>query len=256
MPEGTPDGGVGVSIRLDDRVHWLALGDVIGRHHRCALVLEDDRISEAHAMLSLRGAGLHLLNLRGGLRALGRPVHDPQLSIGTRLEIAAGLELEVGDVALPDRLWVLTGPGLDTPLERRCSLVLAPRPHLVAGTRPRAVASFWFDGRRWYRAGDGPLADGAPVVRGDVHALQITGVAVRILHELAEIRAPVDWLTVARMVWPEGDEHQLRRRWDKTLSRLRVQLRQAAVRDDLIRPSGRGLVELVVNTGDEVRCRG
>ena len=61
-------------VRLKDPdgvVHELSHGDIIGRVWSAALHLDDARISEAHAMVSLRGQELKLLALRG-MFALGR----------------------------------------------------------------------------------------------------------------------------------------------------------------------------------------
>ena len=54
-----------VSLQLPDgSIHELGHGDLIGRLWTAALHLDDGRISEAHAMISLRGSELHLLALR------------------------------------------------------------------------------------------------------------------------------------------------------------------------------------------------
>jgi pSer/pThr/pTyr-binding forkhead associated (FHA) protein len=46
-----------VRLRLPDgSTTTLAPGDIIGRMASAALVLDDGRVSEAHAMVSLRGA--------------------------------------------------------------------------------------------------------------------------------------------------------------------------------------------------------
>ena len=44
----------------DGQRHRVPHGGVIGRLSGAALVLRDPRVSEAHAMVSLRGGALHL----------------------------------------------------------------------------------------------------------------------------------------------------------------------------------------------------
>ena len=47
-------------------------------------------------------------------------------------------------------------------------------------------------------------------------------------------------------------EAQLRQRWDQLLTRMRMKLREAGLRSDLIRSARPGLVELVLGPGDKV----
>lgn len=273
-------------------------GDVIGRHHACALNIADERVSEAHALLSLRGAFLHLLTLRGGMRVDGTPVRDPRLALGARIELAPQLFVPVVDLVLPDAILAVVGPGIDSVLSRSASLVLAPTPRIVPGADAQAVGRFWNDGRQWFfqhgdacdavhsgaelsvpgwqgrieertlgavsteptRQTERPLRietrfATAHIYSGPVRSLTVGGVPARILHELAEFEGPVDWRLVARAVWPTGDEHKVRRRWDAALSRLRASLREAGVRDDLVHADGCGQIELLTYPGDEVDCR-
>ena len=53
-----------VVVELDGDRHVLGVGDLIGRLPSAALVVDDPRVSEAHAIVSLRRAALHLLALR------------------------------------------------------------------------------------------------------------------------------------------------------------------------------------------------
>lgn len=64
------------SVRLLDpagREHDVVHGDVVGRLWTAALQLDDGRVSEAHAMVSLREGQLQLLPLRGALAVGGTP---------------------------------------------------------------------------------------------------------------------------------------------------------------------------------------
>lgn len=153
-------------------LHQVRPGDLLGRHWRCALQLPDQRISEAHAQVSLRGGDLRLLGLRGAIAIDGKLVRDPILEAGLTFELAPGMAFTVRDVHLPQRLVALSGPELHTTLlSGTCSLFLSPRPRLVAGHHPQAVGWFFDDGERWFwthgtSAPVGPLAVGDPVSAG------------------------------------------------------------------------------------------
>jgi len=62
----------------------LEPGDIVGRMPRCDLRIEDPRISEAHALVSLRGPTLKLLVLRGRISVGGKTVTEVALSAGQR----------------------------------------------------------------------------------------------------------------------------------------------------------------------------
>lgn len=156
-------------LRLPTGGHCqLHPGDQIGRHTRCALQLTDQRVSEAHAMLAMRGGDLRLLGLRGGLAIDGRIVRDPILEPGLTIELAPGLAVEIREVSLPRRVLAVRGPGLRlTQLGGTMSLFLTPRCELVNGYRPEAVAWLHDDGEHWFCSTadgiQGPLHAGAPL---------------------------------------------------------------------------------------------
>jgi len=86
--------------------------------------------------------------------------------------------------------------------------------------------------------------------------LVITGKQAQLITELALAGVPMEWATVARELWPRSDDdHQLRKRLDAVLSRLRRKLVQHAYRSDLVSPSGRGLLELRLGPRDRVSDR-
>lgn len=98
--------------------------------------------------------------------------------------------------------------------------------------------------------------DSVHIHREGEPAVVLAGVAARLLSELVAFDGPVEWETLAREVWTDGAEPaQLRRKWDVSLARLRRKLRDAKVRDDLIRSDGTGLVELVRYPGDTIEDR-
>ena len=86
-----PDGG-----RRD-----LGPGDIIGRMPTAALVLDDARVSEAHALITLRAGELRLLPLRGRCAVDGELVNEATLEPDMVIEPAPGLELLIEDVHLP-----------------------------------------------------------------------------------------------------------------------------------------------------------
>jgi hypothetical protein len=140
-----------VRFRLaDGAVFDLLPGDLVGRSWSAGLPLDDARVSEAHAMVSLRGGELKLLALRGRFAVEGRPVTELTLAAGQRVELARDLWLSVESVELPDEVLGLEGDGLARQvLAPVCSLLVAPRPALLAGYRGEAPAHIWSTGDGW-----------------------------------------------------------------------------------------------------------
>lgn len=138
-------------IRLSDgTVETLFAGDLIGRTWAAALRLDDPDISEAHAMLSLRGERLWLLALRRRFRVDGEAREAIALSEGTRIQLAPRILMQVEQVHLPERVLGLEGDGLTRQvLIGTSSLVEDPRPRLVPGRQEGAVAVFWLTDDRW-----------------------------------------------------------------------------------------------------------
>lgn len=129
----------------------LAHGALIGRLRRCELFLDDARLSEAHALVSLRGDGLQLLPLRGRLLVDGAPVSEVRLVPGARVELARGVALEVLEVVLPEDVLALSldgGPPLV--LAGTASLVAeGPRLSLRSGWVADALATLWNTEGAW-----------------------------------------------------------------------------------------------------------
>ena len=104
-----------VRFRLPDgREHDLHPGDFVGRSSSAALYIDDARISEAHALVSLRGRELRFLQLRGRFALDGQQLGELTLREGLLIELAQGLTLEVLRVQLPPTLLALKGEGLPT----------------------------------------------------------------------------------------------------------------------------------------------
>jgi hypothetical protein len=152
----------------DGSEHSLGPGDLIGRLWSCALCLDDGRVSEAHALVSGRGDELRLLALRGRFAVDGAPVVDATLHAGQVITLAAGLDLRVRHVYLPDAVLGVEGPGV--PRQAIVGVTSVKRAfdglRLVPGHVTDADAHVWSTGEAWHAA----LAGGAPaaVDAGDV----------------------------------------------------------------------------------------
>ncbi len=153
------------------REFHLSHGDLIGRLASAALPLDDGRVSEAHAMISLREGQLQILALRGGLLVEGDRVTHRPLSPGLVLTLAPGVDLTVVEVWVPHSVLGVEGDrGAVQALPRQilpgvASLFADPHLRLVRGWRDGAPAYVWNDGERFklrtasgvveLRAGDG-----------------------------------------------------------------------------------------------------
>lgn len=128
----------------------LYAGDMIGRTWSAALRIDDPEISEAHAMLSLRGEQLWLLALRRRFVVEGRTTDAVALSPGQSIRLASQVELQVEAVELPATVLGLRGPGLPAQaLPGACSLDFDPHARLVPGFQATAEAHFWMTGSDW-----------------------------------------------------------------------------------------------------------
>lgn len=183
-----------VLLRLPDgSLAQLRPGDLIGRLWTSAIAIQDDRISEAHAMVSVRGSDLRLLCLRGGVAIDGSLVEDPILEPGLRFELAPGIAFSVVEVRLPTHSLAIRGPGLQArALTGVCSLLLESVPRLVPGHRAGSAAWFFDDGHAWFmRCGEdltGPLRPGDTITlpgwSGEVVMKALTGGPATVRQEV------------------------------------------------------------------------
>ncbi|NOY25286.1 MAG: FHA domain-containing protein [Oligoflexia bacterium] len=165
----------GASVRLSP-------GDIIGRHRNAALCLDDPRISEMHAYVSLRSGGLCLLALRGGLRMSGLPAQEARIEPGLRVAVAPDLELLVEHVELPPRVLGVAGLGrqvevLQAPIN---SLIDDKGPTLVPSWIPTGLAWIWSDGEGWRaRVGTQPIVElgEGSVLQAGTHRLSFVSLA-------------------------------------------------------------------------------
>ncbi|HRE88195.1 MAG TPA: FHA domain-containing protein [Myxococcota bacterium] len=164
-----------VVFRLPDGARAsLTHGDLIGRLETAALHLDDPRVSEAHAMVSLRGAVMKLLALRGRIAVDGFPLRDVELRQGLVVQLAEDFALLVERVVLPDEVVGLVVDG--APLRVVTSVWSVLAGGVKVGYLPEAAAWVWPTGptltlRR--RGGDDELLEvGAE--------LAVEGVALRV----------------------------------------------------------------------------
>lgn len=280
-------------------------GGLLGRLPGAALQLDDPLISEAHALVSLRGRRLKLLSLRGHMEVDGKRTPEVVLEKGQRILLAQGVAIEVDAVILPSHVVALTGLGPE-PEELSAanySIITRPPPglpELVAAYNANAAAHIYSTTEGWririqsrapepVEAGCSWNIDGVtvgviaiPIARagaqstifaGRIYAplrivaryesvhmelsgaptVVITGVPARILSEMVSFGAPVSWEVVAAEVWRgETDRQALRQNWDRNLRTLRAKLRAGGLREDLVRPDGKGNVELYLLPDDIV----
>jgi hypothetical protein len=164
------------TFRLPDGTcRTLAAGDLVGRLWSAALQIDDPRVSEGHAMLSLRGGDLWLLALRRRLAIGGKSVAEVRLATGQRIALAQGLELVVEAVELPDTALAIEAPGLPTTvLPGVCSLRVHPQIQLFSRHEPGAPCLLWDTCDGWRRAQDGVTTT---LTEGDTW--QVEGVTFR-----------------------------------------------------------------------------
>lgn len=174
----------------------LAVGDLIGRSWNAKLRLADPRVSEAHAMVSLRGSALKLLALRGRFMVEQRTLQEVDLEPGLIVWLTPDVHLEVLATARPDAVLAIEGDGLARHVLGGVSaLRVAPRPTLTPGYSADADALLWHDGLGWVlRLGPD---DDRPLVAGDTWVLAdrtFRAVAVAVEHagQDATLGRPLD----------------------------------------------------------------
>ncbi len=129
--------------------HVVGHGDLIGRTPTAAVVIDDPRVSEAHAMVSLRKGELHLLSLRRMVKVGGAPVADVVLAPGLVIELADEVVVTVAEVVTPRAVLGLTLPsGEVLVLPQVASLTTAPV-RLHSKLLPDAPAAIWSTGDEW-----------------------------------------------------------------------------------------------------------
>lgn len=135
----------------------LVPGDFVGRSTAAALQLDDGRVSEAHAMVSLREGQLLLLPLRGGLALAGEPVTSVVLRPGLVVDLADGVSLTAVEVHLPTEVLGVEGDGVPRQMLPAVASVLVAdgRLRITNGWRGDGAAQVWStgEGHRLHVAG-------------------------------------------------------------------------------------------------------
>ena len=297
-----------IYVPLKQSVVAVHPGHFVGRLATAAIHVPDPRISEAHALVSLRGNRLKLLALRGKLRVDDEVTDSVLLEQGRRIALAEGIELFVEDVFIPVSTLMLCG------VEQGPVELVATTYSLVPGAGPRlrlvpeyvdgAPAHLWFSADALSisraRGEPEPIVIGRPytiegvtlqVIRlplsgtsdtvgstaftpdrkaerslvvtaryTSVHihcngaTIVINGRPANLLSELVRFGGkPVPWEVAARELWGAApDRMSLRQNLDRTLQRLRERLREANLREDLVKLDGTGNIELVIHPVDRI----
>lgn len=129
----------------------LVPGDYVGRSPRARLQAGDPHVSEAHALVSLRGGSLRLLALRGRLRLGSAFVNEVELRPGVCVELAPGVTATCEGVQLPPRVMAIDVEGLgEVPLTGTTSIQRGPPPRVVSGVVDGAIAVLWRKGHQWF----------------------------------------------------------------------------------------------------------
>ena len=164
----------------DGSIAELAHGDLIGRLGTAALHLDDARISEAHAMISLRGEELKLLALRGRFAVGNKPLSGLTLAEGQRISFARGLTLTVEEVVLPDEVIALSVGGKPQILLGATAILIdGDGLRMQAGYREGAAALVWNRDERWRISIPGqPARDLIPGETHTVAGSPVTAVAL------------------------------------------------------------------------------
>ncbi len=129
--------------------HVVGHGDLIGRTPTAAVVIDDPRVSEAHAIISLRKGELHVIALRRLVIANGKPVEECVLSPGLTLTIVDEIMLTVERVEAPRMVLALTLPSGETQLLSQVASVTTTPPRLHGKLLQEARAVIWSTGERW-----------------------------------------------------------------------------------------------------------
>lgn len=128
----------------------LGHGDLIGRLVTARLAIDDPRVSEAHALVSLRRGELVLLSLRRMFSVRGKPESEAILTEGMEIELAPDLVLTVEEVRRPDAVLAIESPTLGRrALPGLTSLSAGPPLTLATRFEPEAQAHVWWNGDGW-----------------------------------------------------------------------------------------------------------
>lgn len=145
-------------VRGDGARFEVGPGAIIGRLTHADIPIPDPRVSEAHALLSLRAEAFHLLGLRGRFMVNGEVSTDTALEEGMRIELAPGAGLTVDAIQLPAAILALATPGQSPiPLPGVVSVAGQPAPTIRSGFHADASDHIFPDGEEAVRISRGQL---------------------------------------------------------------------------------------------------
>ncbi len=191
-----------VRVRAPDGGEVLLYpGELIGRVPTAALLVDDPRVSEAHALVSLRRGRLMLLALRRMVLVEGRPVREVALAAGLRVELATGLAIDVLEARIPERVLAVEAQGLGL---RR----LGPVASLFGGATPRLLGRFdaeapahvWSLGAGWRARVGGESRAVAPGDAIEIDGVRFAFVEVDRPRAASSTRGPEGHLAPMRIV--------------------------------------------------------
>jgi hypothetical protein len=137
------------SLSTTGEIFELGPGETIGRSHLAGMCIEDPRVSEAHALLSLRGDALMLLPLRGRFRVDQKVATEIILEAGMRVELAPDIEIECLEVIVPPILPGIEVPGLPPFVPVGTTSVWLDPVRIARGYHGDANVVFWAVGTDW-----------------------------------------------------------------------------------------------------------
>ncbi len=147
--------------------HVVGHGDLVGRTPTAAVIVDDPRVSEAHAVVSLRKGELHLLSLRRLIIANGTPTSEVKLAPGLVITLVDELELVVRDVVEPASVLAIVMPSGERQVLPQVASVTTSPPRLHGKLVPDARIALWSTGDAWRaRIGDRTHAIGPGDVLG------------------------------------------------------------------------------------------
>lgn len=154
----------------DGRLSALGHGDFIGRVYSAALVMDDPRVSEGHAMISLRGGEFWLLALRRRFAVDGKSMAELRLRAGQKIELVEGLFLSVESIELPDEVLAVVAEGMPAvALPAVAALRGKPVASISSRYEPEAPCQVWTTGEGWKRTQDGNTV---PLQAGDIFTVE------------------------------------------------------------------------------------
>lgn len=134
----------------DGKLVELGHGDLIGRLVSAPLSLDDPRVSEAHALVTVRRGEFVLLSLRRMFAVRGKAVTEAVLRPGMAIELAEGLALVVRDVVRPTHVLAIEVPTLGRrTLPGLASVHLGDEAHLSMRFDADAALHVWWNGDGW-----------------------------------------------------------------------------------------------------------